>query len=114
MPCGVAPQHKKETVMPPLNIPAIEQEARRLRAEEMQRVQGLVSARLALYARLLGATALSGLMAVSESLRPLFSWNPQERASDAVAGNPDPAVLPRLNRLARGLFAWNPQARRSC
>ncbi len=100
--------------MLPLNIPAIEQEARKLRAEEMQRIQGLVSVRLSLYIRLLGATALSGLAAVSEILRLLFSWNPQERASGTEAGSPSPALLTRLNRLARGLFAWNPQARRSC
>jgi len=67
--------------MPPLSIAAIEQEARKLRAEEMQRVQGLVSVRLRLYGRLLGATALSGLAAVSKLLRPLFSWNPQARRS---------------------------------
>ena len=100
--------------MTPINIPAIEQQARKLRAEEMQRVQGLVSARLRSHARLLGATALSGLVAVSEILRPLFSWNPQERASGAEAGSQSPALLTRLSRLARGLFAWNPQARRSC
>ena len=100
--------------MSPLNIAAIEQEARQLRAEEMQRIQGLVSARLRLYGRLLGATALSGLTAISESLRPLFSWNPQERASGRTARSQGPALLTRLNRLARRLFAWNPQAGRSC
>ncbi len=100
--------------MPPLNIAAIEQQARQLRAEEMQRIQGLVSARMRLYARLLGATALSGLVAASESLRPLFSWNPQERTSGTEAGSKSPALLTRLSRLGRGLFAWNPQARRSC
>ena len=67
--------------MLPLSIPAIEQEARKLRAEEIRRIQGLVSARLGLYGRLLGATALSGLAAVSKRLRPLFSWNPQARRS---------------------------------
>ena len=100
--------------MPPLNIPAIEQEARKLRAEEMQRIQGLVLARLRLAARLLGATALSGLVAASEILRPLFSWNPQERAAVTEAGSQSPALLTRLSRLGRGLFAWDPQARRSC
>ena len=100
--------------MSPVNIPAIEQQARRLRAEEMQRIQGLVSTRLGLYARLLGATGLSGLVAVGEILRPLFSWNPQERASGAEAASRSPALLTRLSRLGRRLFAWNPQARRSC
>ena len=97
--------------MSPLNIPAIEQEARRLRAEEMQRVQGLIGARLGLYVRLLSATALSGSRAVSEFLRPLLSWNPQERGSSTESGSQGPALLTRLNRFARGLFAWNPQAR---
>ena len=100
--------------MPPLNIAAIEQEARKLRAEEMQRIQGLVSARLRLYGQLLGATALSGLTALSESLRPLFSWNPQEQTCRTEASNQGRAVLTRLSRLGRRLFAWNPQARRSC
>ncbi len=100
--------------MPPLNIPAIEQEARKLRAEEMQRIHGLVSARLRLYGQLLVATALPGLVAVSEALRLLFSWNPQERTCVAADGSQSPALLTRLNRLARGLFAWNPQARSSC
>lgn len=67
--------------MDPINIAAIEQEARRLRAEELQRMQGLISARLRVYGQLLGATAQVGLMAVGESLRHLFSWNPRRGRS---------------------------------
>ena len=100
--------------MSPLSIPAIEQKARQLRAEEMQRIRGLVSARLRLYGRLLGATALSGLVAIGESVRPLLSWNPQEKASRTDAGVHRPGLLTRLSRTGRRLFAWNPQARRSC
>ena len=100
--------------MLPLSIPAIEQKARQLRAEEMQRSRGLVSARLRLYGQLLGATALSGLIAIGESVRPLLSWNPQERASGTDAGVQSPRLLTRLSRTGRRLFAWNPQARRSC
>lgn len=100
--------------MLPLSIPAIEQKARQLRAEEMQRIRGLVSARLRLYGRLLGATALSGLIAIGESVRPLLSWNPQERASRTDAGVQSQGLPTRLNRIGRRLFAWNPQARRSC
>lgn len=100
--------------MLPLSIPAIEQKARQLRAEEMQRIRGLVSARLRLYGRLLGATALSGLIAIGESVRPLLSWNPQERASRTDAGVQSQGLLTRLSRIGRRLFAWNPQARRSC
>ena len=44
----------------------IEQYAGELRAEEIQRVEHRV-----------GAALQSGLAAVSEGLRPLFSWNPQ-------------------------------------
>jgi len=100
--------------MPPLNIPAIEQEARQMRAAEMQRIGGLMSARMGLYARLLGATALLALIAAGEGLRLLFSWNPQASAHRAMAGHRSPAMLTRLNRVARRLFAWNPQAGRSC
>lgn len=100
--------------MTPLNIPAIEQEARRMRAEEMRRISGLVSARMGQYGQLLRTTACSGLAAIGEGLRPLFSWNPREGASRRLAGGANPAVLTRLNRAARGLFGWNPRARRSC
>lgn len=100
--------------MLPLSIPAIEQEARKRRAEEMQRIPGLASARARLYGQLLGATTLSGLIAIGESLRPLLSWNPQERASRTDAGVQNPGLLTRLSRTGRRLFAWNPQARRSC
>lgn len=44
----------------------IEHYAGELRAEEIRRVEHRV-----------GAAVLSGLVAVSEWLRPLFSWNPQ-------------------------------------
>lgn len=70
---------RKETIMSPIDLAAIERQARQLRAEEMQRIRGLVSARLNLYGQLLGATARSGLAAVGKTVRPLFSWNPQTR-----------------------------------
>ena len=63
--------------MAPLDITAIEQQARKMRAEEMRHINGLIAARLQLYGRLLGATALSALAAIADSLRPLFSWNPR-------------------------------------
>jgi len=63
--------------MSPINIALIEQEARKMRAEELQRIQGLISARLHIYGQLMAATALSGLAAIGDILRPLFSWNPQ-------------------------------------
>ncbi|OHC65859.1 MAG: hypothetical protein A3H93_17435 [Rhodocyclales bacterium RIFCSPLOWO2_02_FULL_63_24] len=63
--------------MSPIDIVKIEQEARRLRAEELQRISGLMSERAALYGRLLAATLAAGLKTVGKNLRPLFSWNPQ-------------------------------------
>ena len=67
--------------MPPINIAAIEREARQMRAREMQRIQGLVSARLREYGQRLLATAQSGMAAAEKSLRALFSWNPQAHRS---------------------------------
>ena len=67
--------------MSPIDLTKIEQEARQLRAEELQRIEGLIATRLDLYGRLLAATALAALTAAGESLRPLFSWNPQTRHS---------------------------------
>lgn len=65
--------------MNPIDIVRIEQEARQLRAQELQRIEGLIAARVALYGRLLAGSALSALAALGESLRPLFSWNPKAR-----------------------------------
>lgn len=63
-----------------IDIAAIERRARQLRAEEMQRLQGLFAERARLYGLLLGHSLLSLLEAVGEKLRPLFSWNPQDAA----------------------------------
>ncbi len=92
--------------MQAIDIAAIERRARRLRAEEMQRLQGLFAERLRLYALLMGNSVLSLLETVGETLRPLFSWNPQ-----ASRG---PALWVRANRALRGLIAWNPRRRPSC
>lgn len=70
---------EKETIMSPIDIAAIERQARQLRALEMQRIQGLIAARLHLYGQLLAATALSGLATIGSALRLVFSWNPQAR-----------------------------------
>jgi hypothetical protein len=107
--CGAAPHHRKGNIMAPIDITRIEYEARRLRAEEMQRINGLISARLALYGQLMAASALTGLKALAEILLPLFSWNPQT-ASTPRSG---PGLLNRLSRAGRALFSWNPQAHRS-
>lgn len=67
--------------MSPINIADIERKARQLRAEEIQRIEGLISARLHLYAGLLATSAAAGVKIVSKSLRRLFSWNPQAHHS---------------------------------
>lgn len=99
--------------MTPFNVSKIEQNARKLRAEEMQRIEGLMLARLGLYFRLLAASGLSVLAALGESVRPLFSWNPQEPVAQTGARRPAPSLLTRLSLAARALFSWNPQAGRS-
>lgn len=67
--------------MAPIDIAAIERQARALRAQEMQRLQGIFAERLGLCARLLGHSLLSLVQGVSKILRPAFSWNPQQRRS---------------------------------
>lgn len=95
--------------MTPFNVSKIEQNARNLRAEEMQRLQGLMLARLGLYFRLLAGSLLSSIAVLAESVRPLFTWNPQA----PVAARQGPGLPTRLSLAARTLFSWNPQARRS-
>lgn len=65
------------TAMPTLNFGAIEKEARQLRSAELQRIQDAFFAKVSTYGRQLAATARSGLMALGNGLRHLFSWNPQ-------------------------------------
>ncbi len=67
--------------MAPIDIAAVERQARALRAQEMQRLQGIFAERLGLCARLLGHSLLSLVQGVSKILRPAFSWNPQQRRS---------------------------------
>ena len=99
--------------MSPLNIAKIEQEARLLRAAEMQRIEGLMLARLGLYFRLLSGSILSSVATLAESVRPLFSWNPQAAAMPTATRRQGPGLLTRLSLAGRALFSWNPQARRS-
>lgn len=93
--------------MTPIDIPTIERQARALRAQEIQRLQGLFAERLRLYVLLLGNSLLSLLEVMADTLRPAFSWNPQTQAA-----TPGRSMLARLNRGARALFSWNPQVRR--
>jgi hypothetical protein len=95
--------------MTPIDIPTIERQARALRAQEIQRLQGLFAERLRLYFLLLGHSLLALIGFAAESLRPVFSWNPQQPAQTTR-----PSLGIRLNRLARRLFAWNPRSHRHC
>ncbi len=63
--------------MPTLNFGAIEKEARQLRSAELQRIQDALFAKVSTYGHLLGSAAHSALTAIGNSLRHLFSWNPQ-------------------------------------
>lgn len=63
--------------MAPIDIPAIEQRARELRAAEMRRLEDLFAERLTIYAGLAGGTLLVLLQGLGDALRPLFSWHPQ-------------------------------------
>lgn len=95
--------------MNPIDIPAIEEQARRLRAAEIQRINGLFAERTRLVAKLAAESLAAGAAAVSEALRPMFSWNPRPTARPVpISAEP---VLERMNHAARALFSWNPQAR---
>lgn len=65
--------------MSPINISAIEQQAREMRAEEMRRLSGVFADRLRLMAGLLGSSISAAVDFTSEALRPLFSWAPEEK-----------------------------------
>ena len=62
--------------MAPIDIPAIEEQARKLRAAEIQRINGLFAERARLVASLAAESLGVAAKAMSDALRPLFSWNP--------------------------------------
>jgi hypothetical protein len=107
--CHVAQQYT-ESIMQPIDIAAIEQHARALRAAEIQRVQGLFAQQAGVLAHLAAGTSIAALSALGEVIRPFLSWNPQD-PSPATAWN-FAAGADRLNGAARALFSWNPQDRR--
>lgn len=63
--------------MPTLNFGALEKEARRLRNAELQRIQDAFLAKASAHGTVLVGAARSALTAIGNSLRHLFSWNPQ-------------------------------------
>jgi hypothetical protein len=96
--------------MQPIDIAAIEQHARALRAAEIQRVQGLFAQQAGVLAHLAAGTFIAALTVLGEAIRPLFSWNPQNPAPTAAWNFA--AGVDRLNGATRALFSWNPQDRR--
>ncbi len=81
-------------------------QAKKMRAEEIRRIEGLAAKRLGLYFRLLAGSAADA----GNSLQPLFSWNPQDAKSPRRSG---PSLLSRASMALRSLFSWNPQAHHS-
>jgi hypothetical protein len=75
---------KGNKIMLPLDIIAIEQEARRMRAIEMQRLYGQLATRLHIASRLLANRARTGLVAFGNGLH-LFSSRIQHSVSHKVA-----------------------------
>ena len=67
--------------MTSIEMSEIEQYARQLRRQEIWRIERAIASVLREQTRQAGATLLSGLVAVGERLRPLFSWNPQRVTS---------------------------------
>lgn len=68
-----------------IDIQAIERQARAMRSAEIQRLQGLFAERVSLYAVLMGHSLLNGLVALGEIVRPLLSWNPQDKRKHTSA-----------------------------
>ena len=95
--------------MAPIDIPAIEEQARKLRAAEIQRMNGLFAERARLVASLAAESLGVAAKAMSDALRPLFSWNPHP-STKPLSLSAAPAVE-RVNHAMRALFSWNPQSR---
>jgi hypothetical protein len=66
---------------------SIEERAHQLRAEEMQRIHGIVCERLGCGCTKLCTITLVVLTALSEAIRPFFSWNPRARSTRRSTGN---------------------------
>ena len=63
--------------MLPLNLTTLDKQARELRTAELQRIQDALFGKVSTYGHKLAAAAQSGLTALGNGLRHLFSWNPQ-------------------------------------
>ncbi len=65
---------------------AIEERAHQLRAEEMQRIHGVVCRHLGCKCKQFGKVMLVVLTALSETIRPFFSWNPRGKSTRRSPG----------------------------
>lgn len=72
---------KRKKTMTLIEMSEIEQYAGQLRGQEIWRIERAIASALREQTRQAGATLRSGLVAVGERLRPLFSWNPQRVTS---------------------------------
>ncbi len=63
--------------MDSIDFNAIKKQAMQMRAAEMSRLEGIAAERLWLVGRLMAGSVKSGLLGLSQALRPLFSWNPR-------------------------------------
>ncbi|MBK9351150.1 MAG: hypothetical protein IPN05_13615 [Sulfuritalea sp.] len=97
---------EKEAIMKTIDTNEIIWQAKKMRAEEIRRIEGLAAKRLGLYFRLLAGSAADA----GNSLQPLFSWNPQDAKSPRRSGR---SLLTRASLALRSLFSWNPQAHHS-
>lgn len=59
-----------------IDVAAIEQRARALRAADMRRQGAVFAPRMKLYFSLMATTLTNFGETAAEALRPLFSWNP--------------------------------------
>jgi hypothetical protein len=73
---------KKEAIMNTIDTNEIIWQAKKMRAEEIRRIEGLAAKRLGLYFRLLAGSAADA----GNSLQPLFSWNPQDAKAPRRSG----------------------------
>lgn len=93
--------------MVPFDHDVIEHRARELRSEEMRRIERLIAQRAGHYLRRLGTALLAVLGALSEALRPLFSWNPQAGGHSAGKSS-RPPLLARIKRATHRALVWHP------
>lgn len=63
-----------------INIAAVEQQARRLRAEDLRRRQPILAPRMGAYLYELGECLARLAVPAARAIQPFFSWNPMATA----------------------------------